>query len=55
MDEIIYEKVLMNEKVSSMSVSDQSEFLRIFEQVLEEIVKEKPNARIQSLLDNTTE
>lgn len=55
MDNLIYEKVFMHERVSRLSVSQQSEYAKTFQEILIEIVKERPDATIQSLLNPTAD
>lgn len=54
MEDYLFEKVIMHPEVSKKGVSEMAEMVRIFRELLEEIVKEKPNASIQSLLNPGT-
>lgn len=51
MEDYLFEKVVMHPNVSVLPVSEMTETIRTFREVLNQIAEEAPNATVKQLLE----
>lgn len=49
MNDILFEKLVMRPEISSLPIGEQSDMIRAFTEVIEQIGEENPNATIHEL------
>lgn len=54
MNDILFEKLVMRPEISKLPIGEQSDMIRAFTEVIEQIGEENPDADIQSLLNPAT-
>lgn len=52
MNEIVFETIFSDENISKLPISQQSDFARKFQEILEKLSEDNPNATIRELLNN---
>lgn len=54
MEDILTEKIIMHPNIRSLPIGQQSDMIRAFTEVIEQIGEENPNASVQSLSNPAT-